>query len=52
MFIDKISKNIYTKFFNTKTNSTNKNTKNNKNNLPEEKRTFWESIQKLKPLVK
>ncbi len=52
MIINKISKDIYKKFFITKTNSQTEN--NNKNNIDKskEQRTFWESIQKLRPLVK
>ena len=52
MFVNEISKNMYTKFFVPKTNSKNKSTGKNNIEKQKEQRTFWESIQKLKPLVK
>ena len=51
MFIRSVTKNFYTKFLKPQINSSDNNKKVISNN-EKEKKTFWESIQKLKPLVK
>ena len=52
MIVSKISKNIYDKFFVNKKNSQSKNEYRNNIDKSKEQKTYWESIQKLKPLVK